>query len=227
MNWSYGVTTVMARKATLLPRTLASLNRAGFPCPRLFVDGCKDPAEYASSGFEVTARYPSLRTSGNWMLALAELYLRDPTADRFAIFQDDFVTYRNLRAYLDSCSYPTKGYWNLYTFPHNQGRCKGKQGWFLSDQLGKGAVAIVFNNEAARLLLGHQRMIDRILNPDRGWQFIDAGIVEAMKQAGWSEYVHNPSLVQHTGDVSSMGKKRHAKAISFRGENFNAEEMIQ
>jgi len=143
------------------------------------------------------------------------------------MFQDDFVTYRNLRAYLDSCSYPAKGYWNLYTFPHNQGRCKGKPGWFLSDQLGKGAVAIVFNNEAARLLLGHQRMIDRILNPDRGWQFIDGGIVEAMKQAGWSEYVHNPSLVQHTGDVSTMNKKRHAKAISFRGEDFNAEEMIQ
>ena len=225
MNWACGLTTVPARKTTHLPRTLESLKAAGFLCLRLFVDGCKDPGEYAPFGLEVTTHYPSMRTSGNWMLALAELYLRDPHANRFAIFQDDFVTYRNLRSYLDRSPYPGRGYWNLYTFPENQALSKGRRGWYPSNQLGKGAVGLVFNNEAARLLLGHQRMIDRMLNPERGWQFIDGGIVEAMKEAGWVEYVHNPSLVQHTGIVSSMGKKRHALANSFRGEEFNAEEL--
>lgn len=227
MNWAAGLITVPARKTTHLPRTLESLSKAGFPCVRLFVDGCKDPAEYAQFGLEVTTRYPSMRTAGNWMLALAELYLRDPHAERFAMFQDDFVTYRNLRAYLDRCPYPGKGYWNLYTFPENQALAKGRRGWYPSNQRGAGAVAIVFNNEATRLLLGHQRMFDRAMNPERGWRFIDGGIVEAMKEAGWREYVHNPSLVQHTGRASTIVRKRFIPAVSFRGEEFNAEELIQ
>ena len=37
LRWVYGVTTVPERRADLLPRTLVSLDRAGFPSPRIFV----------------------------------------------------------------------------------------------------------------------------------------------------------------------------------------------
>lgn len=232
-TWAYGVTTVPARKVHYLPRTLESLKTAGFECPRLFIDGCHDPKEYDRFGLEVTVRYPTIRPYGNWVLALAELYLRSPAADRFAIFQDDFVTYRNLRTYLDEREYPgerdtrPKGYYNLYTFPHNQTLCKDQVGWSLSDQMGKGAVALVFNREAVRLLLGSQHIIDRAQDPNRGWKAIDGGVVTAMKEIGWKEYIHHPSLVQHIGDVSSIGNGRHAKAGNFWGEEFNAEELLE
>jgi hypothetical protein len=226
-KWSYGITTVLSRRHDLLPRTLASLCSAGFPEPRLFVDGAdaKDAAWYASEfGLPVTARYPAIRTFGNWFLSLAELYIREPTATRYAVFQDDFVTYRNLRQYLESCEYPPRGYWNLYTFPSNQTLAKGL-GWYASNQFGRGAVALVFDRETVKTLLASQHMVERPEDCTRGWRAVDGGVVTALKKAGWTEYVHNPSLTQHTGQISSMGNRPHLQATSFRGEEYDALEL--
>lgn len=233
MRWTIGLTTVPSRQATLLTRTLASLQLAGFTglaAPRLFVDGAS--TGYEGMGLPVTYRDPLIRTFGNWLLGLNELYIREPTADRYAMFQDDFVTYTHLREYLESWPMPEKGYWNLYTFPCNQDRCpkdaRGQrgQGWFESDQLGRGAVALVFNQQAVKLLLRSQHMIDRPLDPQRGWRSIDGGISSAFKKEGWTEYVHNPSLVQHIGLESSMGNKSHPLAPSFRGEEYDARNLF-
>jgi hypothetical protein len=229
-KWAYGVTTVPARRDDLLPRTLTSLHAAGFDRPRLFVDGCDDPRSWEREfQLEVTARFPRIRTYGNWVLSLAELYIREPNADRYAVFQDDFVTYRNLREYLTLTQYPERGYWNLYTFPSNQKLCPddGRHvGWYESNQLGRGAVALVFNREAVTTLLRHQHMVDRPQDSSRGWRAVDGGIVDSMRKAGWKELVHNPSLVQHTGYVSAMGNRPHKLANSFRGEDFDARELL-
>ena len=227
MEWAYGVTTVPGRISTLLPKTLKSLAKAGFECPRLFVDGDDHYDDYLKLGLEVTIRSPSIRTFGNWALGLAELYIREPNVDRYAMFQDDFITYRSLRDYLEQVNYPERGYCNLYTFPRNQTLCNGKVGWYLSDQLGKGAVALVFTREAVTTLLKHEHIVDRPQDVNRGWRAIDGGIVTAFKKAGWKEYVHNPSLVQHMGIQSSMGNAKHQQAISFRGEGFDALSLLR
>lgn len=229
MSWAYGLTTVPERLADHFPRTLASLSKSGFDKPRIFVDGAKDSKAYDHLGLEVTTHSPNLRTAGNWVLSLYELYIREPNADRYAIFQDDFVTGLNLRIYLDCCKYPEKGYWNLYTFPCNQRLCpEGKtyQGWFPSDQYGKGAVALVFNREAVCTLLSSRRLVDRPQDLSRGHKAIDGGISEAFIEKGWVEYTHNPSLVQHIGCISSMGNKRHPMAETFLGENFDFMTLI-
>lgn len=229
MSWAYGITTVPSRLKTLFPRTLESLKKAGFDQPRIFVDGEKDGRDYEQFGLEVTTHYPNLRTAGNWVLSLYELYIRNPDADRYAVFQDDFVTGLNLRLYLDCCKYPDKGYWNLYTFPCNQRFCpeeKTYQGWFPSDQYGKGAVALVFNREAVCTLLSTRIFIDRHQCPNRGHKAIDGGIVDTFNSLGWVEYVHNPSLVQHTGLMSSMNNKRHPTAETFLGEDFDLLSLI-
>src|SRR5690348_4917848 len=105
-RWSYGVTTVLERRDNLLPRTLKSLAAGGFDKPRLFVDGCPAASYYDGFGLEVTIRNPRIRTHPHWVLSLLELFGRDPTADRFALFQDDLVCYKNLRDYLGGCRYP-------------------------------------------------------------------------------------------------------------------------
>src|SRR5688572_13834079 len=98
VRWAYGVTTVPKRRRDLLPRTLGSLAAGGFAAPWLFVDGCDElpgwRAEFVAPGRAagVTCRYPLVRAYANWGLALGELWLRDPHADRYAVFQDDFVT---------------------------------------------------------------------------------------------------------------------------------------
>ena len=223
MKWAYGITTVPSRLKDLFPRTLNSLKLAGFDKPRLFIDDCEYSAIYDSFNLETTTHWPKLRTAGNWALSMVELYIRESHADRYAIFQDDFVTYQNLRGYLDTCTYPEKGYWNLYTFPSNQQLCpKGYEGWYESNQLGRGAVALIFSREVLLSLLSQRQFINRPQDAFRGYKAIDGGIVDSLKKIGIREYVHSPSLVQHTGLESSMGNKKHQLAVSFKGEEFDA-----
>lgn len=231
VQWSYGLTTVPERRRNLLPATLKSLRSAGFDRPHLFIDrAALDPDGRSwekEFGCPVTLRSGDpVRTHGNWILSLYELYVRRPDADLYAMFQDDFLTYRNLRTYLESCTYPEKGYWNLYTFPSNQRLSPAQGGWYKSNQFGRGAVALVFDRTTVQTLLQHPHMVERPTDPHRGWKAVDGGIVTSLGKAGWYEYVHSPSLVQHTGDVSSMGNKPHLKAESFRGEDFDATELI-
>lgn len=236
LSWAYGVTTVAERRADLLPRTLRSLSLAGFPFPTLYVDGAT--AEEAAGwgkdfNLPVVARNPRIRTFGNWFLALAELYLRNPDADRYAMFQDDFVTYRNLRGYLEAAPFPEKGYLNLMTWSSNVSRCpkdkdgSPKIGFYESNQLGRGAVALVFDNEGVVQLLASEHMVRRSKDKDRGWKAIDGGIVTAMKKVGYTEYVHNPTLVHHVGKKSVMGNKTHPDAPGFKGEVFSALNLLR
>ena len=241
MNWAYGVTTVPSRSGDLLPKTLRSLAAAGFDKPRLFVDGLPDqeltPWFHSFGGLEITNHFPKVKTAANWTLALAELYSRHPTFERFAVFQDDLIAVRNLRPYLDSIPYPCKdpprnknkeilGYWNLYTFPHNQELAAGRKGFFESNQRGRGAVALVFDRHACLTVLGSRHIWDRAADSKRGDQCIDGGAVTAISLADGKEYCHNPSLVQHTGLVSTMGNRPHPQAPSFPGEHFDAMELL-
>ena len=41
-----------------------------------------------------TNRDIKIKTYGNWMLSMGGLYLREPDADRYAMFQDDMIRYR-------------------------------------------------------------------------------------------------------------------------------------
>ncbi len=228
MRWSYGVVTAIERKEDLLPRTLDSLCEGGFDKPRLFVDGCNDPKLYEHFGLEVTFRYPKIIFGANHILALLELYARDSRSDLFALFEDDFVTYLGLREYLETCDYPETGYWNLYTFPQNQQLAPkhNRPCWFLSNQYGRGAVALVFSRNALITFFSKSYVLKSI-SETKGWKSVDGVILTAFKNAGWKEYCHNPSLVQHTGEVSVMGNRKHQKATSFRGEDFNAMQLVK
>lgn len=235
IRWAYGITTVPERRYDLLPRTVASLRLAGFDRPRLFVDGCSHhQAESYEQEFRlsVTARTTHLRVAANWTLALLELFSRVPTADRYAIFQDDLVACRNVRPYLDQQSMPERGYWNLFCFFDNDDQSVHlDRTWFQSAkirrqvptdrQTGRGAVALVFSREAVITLLSSRRFMERPATVN-GHVLIDAGVVSAMNEAGWREWVHRPSLFQHTGAVSTIGHHPHPAAHSFPGEDQDA-----
>lgn len=230
-TWAYGVTTVPVRRHTLLPRTLESLKAGGFDEPRLFVDGAEIPDEYCEFGLPITLRSPALRAYGNWVLALWELWVRLPGSDYYAIFQDDIVMYRNLRQYLDRCDKPEKGYWNLFTMPKNHQLVPDEgsyTGWYLSNQMGKGGLGLVFTLNGVLTLLSSYIIAQRPLSATRGHKSLDGGVVTAMKKAHFKEYVHCPSLVQHTGrecPTISPGS-RHPLAPAWRGEDFDAMELL-
>lgn len=235
-TWAYCITTVPSRKVDLFPRTLRSLAEAGFPTPSVFVDGAQpsDATEYANLGLShATLRLGApAKTFGNWVLSLYETYIRNPNCDRYAVFQDDFVTSKNLRTYLDRIKFPVKGYLNLYTFPSNSFSAlrqrglrtppDGFTGWYKSNQLGRGAVALVFDRDGVMELLKADHMVTRPTHPSRGTKAVDGAIVSAMNKAGYNEFVHYPTLVQHTGEKSSMGNQPHQQGIDFRGEEADA-----
>lgn len=232
MRWSYGVMTVPERRETTLPTTLKSLALAGFDKPRLFIDGSSDGLEYDEFKLPTTCRYPNVRTAANWVLSIYELYLREPDCERFALFQDDFVICRNSRSYLDSFSYGYHSqpiYWNLHSFPVNEElKPPGlESGWYDSNQMGKSAIALVFDRAAIVKLMASEYLVTRPQDLQRGHQSIDGGIVVAMMKAGYKEQVHYPCLTQHIGKVSAMGHGMYPLSKTFPGEDFDAMELLK
>ena len=232
MNWEYGITTVPQRfkDSNHLINTIGSLKQGGFEKPKLFIDGgtFEEAKEFAAFvGLEFTHRHEPLKTAGNWLLSILELFIRSPKAERYAIFQDDLICCTNLKSYLEQSKYPTDGYLNLYLFSSNM-HVKPKEvtsGWFRSNQLGRGAVALVFSRDALRKLLTQVYLYDRF-DRDRGHLSIDGTICDAMNNAGWSEYVHYPSLTLHTGIESTVGHPQFDVSVDFPGESFDARNLF-
>lgn len=229
MKWAYGVTTVSTRLGDLLPRTLGSLLRGGFPQPHLFIDGANSLEGYKQFGLPMTCHYPNVRTYGNWSLAMHELYYRNTDADRYVLFQDDLVVVQNLRQYLEKSDMPTDGYLNLYTVPENERLAQTNLRWFHSNQQGKGALALVFTRQLLLELLNSRVWLEKPMDPNRGHKNIDGCIVHIMSTryyGKYKEYCHNPSLVQHVGEQSSMGNTWKHTPERFPGEEFDALSLI-
>lgn len=236
VTWAYGVRTVLqkdrVRLRQYLPRTLDSLYTAGFPNPWIFADGAKDPFYYEMFGRPLTTRWPAVGVTGNFLLSLWELAIRCPGADRYALFEDDILLCRNLRQYLSQLRYRPKSYWNLFACPYYHEarplwrKRRGSSGLYKPPQKGKGALALVFDREAVLVLLSNRWLSDRLLAAP-GADALDGLIVTAMQQAGCREWTHSPSLVQHTGEVSSFGNGPHLPADSFPGEEFDALNLVQ
>jgi len=220
---------------TTLPTTLRSLTTAGFTEPDLYVDGILSPEIIDASlllPVNVVHERHNVKTFSHWHLTLLDMYSRNPWAQYYAIFQDDFICVRNLKEYLQSCTFPEKGYLNLFTFMENETTISGKKGWVEAKrssegtQLGRGAVGLVFNHSSCEALLSSPHMITRRFDSLRRHHSLDGAIVQSMNEAGYSEFVHSPSLLQHIGEESSMGNRRHPKANTFPGEQFDALTLL-
>jgi hypothetical protein len=234
MLWQCGLTTVPDRRHELLPNTLASLVRAGFPTPHLFVDNLQSHAQaielnYPALDCAVTYRIPRVGAMNNWWLGFVELYVRNPWADRYAMFEDDLLACLSLREYLDrTTTNDFKGYWNLLTHEFNRTKLKldlAPVGWLTSDQGGRGAVATVFNNRAATEMIMSRQAIDMIRNPKEARRVIDGALSNIFRKMRWPEHIHNPGLIQHVGFHSTQGHK-YGTMQSFLGVDSDALQLL-
>lgn len=237
IRWASLVTTVPERRKTFLPTTLRSLHLAGFSDPTIYVDGDKGPWTDVEEYYKVVYREERIRPYGHWLLAVLETMIRNPEAQYYLVAQDDFVTYKNLRQYLEHCiqrrQYPNHGYWNLYSFPENENLVPKRKdtsepisGWHFSNQCGKGAVCLVFSRATLSTILATRFLIHKPIGvAHRAYRNIDGAVVEAVHQTGGKEWVHYPSLVQHIGEVSSMGQQTYPLSDSFRGESYDANDL--
>jgi hypothetical protein len=227
MKWACGITSIPTRQHSLFEQTAKSLYAAGFDSTRLFIDDAQ-PDE-RDCGQQITTRWPKIGPLGNWVLGLWELYLRNPEADRYAMFQDDLLICKNTRQYLERIAFPDRGYWNLFTTHHNQELATEERGFYLSNQMGRGALALVFSRDCLLTLFRQKYFLTQ---PQRMNRNIDGMVSEALRAVDYKEYVHNPSLVYHTGEVSTMehlfpDSYIQPNAISFPGESFDAMECLK
>lgn len=228
IQWCVGVTTVLSRRETTLPKTLQCLEKGGFRDVTLFVDGCSNYDVEKYLGYSSVFRGKSAGVAGNWILAMTEMYIRNPTAHRYAIFQDDGLCYRNLKQYLNECQYPEDGYWNLYSFPENEKVLEKNgisKGWGLSNQKGKSALGLVFSRSMVVELLSNKKFVERHQDVQRGKVSIDGGILNAMQSMGYQEYCHFPTLMMHIGTISTLNHPQYPVPTSWKGEDFNALDL--
>ncbi len=233
VEWAVGVTTVPDRVCILLPRTLESLRRGGFTSPRLFIDGAQNDDQHRHFDLPMTLRWPKIRAWGNWWLGINELYIRQPHADRYAMFQDDILCMRNLKQYLEKTPYPESGYCNLAVYPQNHEA--GRKGWYRAPSgpktnwRGLGAQGLVFDRNALLTLIGkeHEGFTHKPGDPVSGHEKIDGAVVAKLESLGIYEHVHGPSLITHIGDTSCMGHGRQPDIAGFLGEECDALALIQ
>lgn len=230
MRFAYAVMTCESRFDTYLPRTVASLAAAGFDRPTLFIDGslrCTNKWQLP----QVVRQAEPLGPFGAWMSCVWSLFTSAPDSDRFIIFQDDIVASLGLREFLEKREYPYLGYCNLCTYPDNASRAHNENTWYPSNQLGLGAQALMFSNEAMAALLSSPHLAKRIADKGAGprkrrWKYIDGAVSTAMKDAGYREFVSDPSLVYHTGDTSSIANKKQPQTALFKGEDFDLRTLL-
>lgn len=253
IKWACGITTVPQRRTTTLTRTISSILSSGFPSPHLFIDVQPNVEEgeypylpdlvkeYQSDyGFAFTLHSTNIRAFGNWYLSLSELYIRNPHANRYVLFQDDVVLCSDLREYLDQCIYPDKSYFNLMTFPQNEaekfnyfekGTPEGKMtGWYPSNQKGKSATGYVFDRSTLMEILRSEHLLRRVQDEKKGHQNIDGALSDTLRMRGYVEYVHSPSLIRHIGIETTMGRDHPQKQpldLSFKGENWSALDVLK
>jgi hypothetical protein len=210
------VTTVPHRADSSLPATLTSLARAGFTSPLICVD---EPGTDLHRG-----------AYAHWALTLTELVLTRPLASLYAVFQDDVLVSPGLRGYVvaseaswgygafyyNCCLYPS----NLdYISKNRPGHTTSllpeksgggpKHGWHVSNQLGRGAQALVFPRDVALTLLS-SREVWRHPETDevKGRRGIDGLVSRVARARGFTELVHYPSLAYHSGRGGSTIRDR-------------------
>lgn len=222
MKWSYGVTTHRSRINGLLQSTLASLDRAGFASPVLFADDISNVSVFKTwMNLECEARYPRIGAFANFWLGLVSLYVRDPHADVYAMFQDDIVCSLGVRQYIESTIPDCPCYLNLCTYPANILPCDGI-GWYPAvSSFGLGAQALVFPSHSLRVLLQSKWLVEHPRDRFRGTQAIDGIVKSSFRDAGVIEFVHNPTLVNHVGNVSAIGHPPQPPSYGFLGEDYD------
>ena len=230
-TWEVGVTTA-PRKPSTLYHTLTSIREAGWSETLLFAEP-GSLVKGLGSEVQVVHRHETLGAWPNWLLALAELYLRNPVADAYAIFQDDIELCLGVREYLEAELWPQErlAFVSLYCSSGYQPKTTryaqpdGVDGYI-------GALALVFPPEAVRALLSSSMVWAHRLRPGSGGvNGIDFAIGRWAARRDLPGLFHVPSLVQHLGDVSTVwpqGKnKGRRRADTFVGRDFDARELLR
>lgn len=148
---------------------------------------------------------------GNWLRVL-ETYLETSRADWLLVMEDDILWQPNgavtLRSYLRTQS--TTGFGVISAYASKLNVYSQKRGWSLArlqthEHL-YGALAISLNRLTVEYILTHvDKFFSAACLSDSGAIHLDTAIGKVILDGGGKVINHNPTLVLHTGEVSTFG----------------------
>jgi glycosyltransferase involved in cell wall biosynthesis len=218
-TWAVGVLTA-PRDPPTLGATLESLNEAGFDEIHFF-------AEPDSMIPPACLRFPLVRHGKrqgplrNFCFAARYLLEVHPDVDCYALFEDDISAASGLRCFCEQEFWPgDHGIVSLYTSRVYSDDRPGWQTLNLGRYRTFGALALVFRGSTLREMLADPDVRRHVSSGHPG---ADAVVGEWALKRGIGIAYHTPSLVQHTGEKSSVaghevGRVGHALAAARAGD---------
>lgn len=206
-QWAVGVTTAPRLQPTL-EQCLASLQRAGWPQPHLFVDGAvRIPMPFGR--LPVTFRETPIGAWPNYYLTLTELLLRQPWADAYMVVQDDalFFDGASLPVYLAEVLWPEGmlGLVSLFCNPTDNAKHRG---WHRApEEPTTGPVAMIFPRELAMAFVTDRAVFEHRWSsaPDAAAPLTLGGLITSWAiEHSIPIWFPTPCLVQHIGDTSTL-----------------------
>lgn len=187
------IVTACDREPSYLDCTMKSLKEAGFK-PRVYRD---------RHDYHILSKRNSTRLGivVSFRIALARVV--SGACSHVCIFQDDIVVAKNLCEWLEENA-PTTGVVSLYTSSKFDGHGDG----FRKLDLSKGP-AVYDNGIGACAFLMDIMSADTLLQvpPPPENRQLGKWIARVCRRMDIPFWIHNPSLVQHIGEISSGGAK--------------------
>lgn len=194
LRWAVGLLTAPRPESTI-GTTLRGLLDAGFEDIQIFAEpGSSVPREFAHLPRTVHGR--KLGNVANFFTSLASLFLGQPEADAYALFQDDIEPARGLRAWCEDQFWPDgAGLVSLYTCLAHQDTEPGWRVRKLGAYRTFGSQALVFRRDVLKEFLSDGRLLEI---HERGRVHGDDMILgEWAERRGIGMAYHTPSLVAH------------------------------
>ena len=204
-QWATAMLTAPRREPTI-EQTLHSLKLAGFDNVHIFAEpGARIPD--CCRHFRITQRPQQFGNFLNFYSCLTTLLSEHPTADAYAVFQDDIELASGLKDWFEDECWPlNNGVVSLFTPRLHSESAVGWQLKCPGSQRVCGAQALVFRTDMLQRFLSDTRVLHSLRLRDQG---DDAVLGGWLAREGLDIAYHTPSLVQHVGTVSSIYPNGH------------------
>jgi glycosyltransferase involved in cell wall biosynthesis len=205
LAWAVGLLTAPRPESTV-HRALRSLKAAGFERVHVFAEpGSWIPEQFRD--LPVTMHGETLGNLGNFYACIVGLYMTQPLADCYAVFQDDVEVARGLRPWCDRQFWPLDaGLVSLFTSRLHGARTVGWRVLKLGRYRTFGAQAFVFRRDVLEQFLTDRRALGFRARRRHG---SDAVVGEWAARHGVGIAYHTPSLVQHVGTAAAIAGPGH------------------
>lgn len=235
--------TAAPRERAVHQRCVASVLRAGFSDLTICAEPGTCVCDWRAQGLPVVIHGRRLGQWSNFIFSLRHLLQIRPDAPLLCTVEDDVVFCRGVAELLRLHRWPSErcGCLQLYTSAHYDRYPQSQRSRLEpADALDLlGACALVFSRPAAQCLVdwaddygwrGHvYESVAAAQTDPADKEGADTYVGEVLTYRGYEIWMHNPSLAQHIGDVSTLGHvdgTPRRTGLNWPGEDADAIQLL-